>query len=134
MRPRALLVRETEAPEFMDEEGLRFGIQGVRLPVRARALEERPGLAAAGGRGAGRGGEEAAPADALGARRGRGRRALAGLQPVQLGLLLAALGALGALHQPHARLHARQAQLQDRDRVRPSQVSPASLSAFIIYE
>lgn len=46
-RARPLLVRQAAPTEPVDEEGLRLGLQGVRLPLRPRAHQERPRLGAA---------------------------------------------------------------------------------------
>lgn len=48
LRPSTFVVWEAETSEFMDKEGLWLGVQGLRLPVRPRAFEERFGLGAAG--------------------------------------------------------------------------------------
>jgi hypothetical protein len=67
VRPRAQLVGEAAHAEPVDQEGLRPGVQGVRLPVRPGPPEEGLGLDAAARRPAGAQGggapqkEEAAP-------------------------------------------------------------------------
>lgn len=97
------MVREAAASEPVDEEGLRFGVQGLRVSLRARAFEERLRLGAARVRVEGRGGEEASSPGAVGADAGGAGRALASLQPVQLRVLLAAVKLLRLVDQPHSR-------------------------------
>lgn len=50
VREGALLVGAPETPEPLDQEGVRPGVQGVRLQVRKGTLEEGPGLGAAAAR------------------------------------------------------------------------------------
>lgn len=61
LRESPLLVRAAEAPEPLDEEGVRPGVQGVRLPVRARPPEEGSGLVSARGAGQAEAAQEGAP-------------------------------------------------------------------------
>lgn len=122
VRPSAVVVGEAAASESVDEEGLRFGVQGLRLPVRAGALEEGSGLVAAGGRGPGGRGEEASEEDPFGAGAGGGRGPQPGVQLVLFGVVLAAVAAVRAVRQPDARQHAAQEELQGA-RLRSRQVS-----------
>lgn len=82
VRPRAQLVGKAAHAEPVDQEGLRPGVQGVRLPVRPGPPEEGPGLDAAarrpaGAQGGGASQKEAAAPEAAAAA-GRRRRRPAG--------------------------------------------------------
>lgn len=142
MRPCALLVRATETPESLDQEGLRPGLQSVRLPLRPRTLKEGPGLVPAGAkrRLPGRSGQaqeetpqppqHTADARRLGAtpRRQRGtahrRGSGAGRLPQLLHRVLLAPGVRlqRALRVPGARWQRRQEEVQIRILLRPLKV------------
>lgn len=48
LRPSSLVVRTPKASKSMDQERIRFGVQGLRMPVWPWALEKRFGLGASG--------------------------------------------------------------------------------------
>lgn len=100
LREGEILVWEAETSESVDEEGLWLGVQGLRLPVRGRAFEEGSGLGSSGG-DAGRWWEEAAAASSVGPRAGAAGGPHARLQHVLVGLVLASVSDLRALHQPY---------------------------------
>lgn len=126
LRPGPLLVWKAKTPEFMDEKRVRFGVQGLRLSMRKRALEERSRLGASRCGSEGRGWEETSPASEVWTHSRGHRRPHQGLQPIELRFLFPAISAFWALGEPYScpgtRCDLSKEKLQARDCIRQDQV------------